>query len=129
MSRRGSEKRRLTGQVLVRLTEAQQHAVAAHARTAQVTGASWLRLLIADAVSVDPGPRTTRATPPELILEIAKLREVLAEIGGALVQAAIACRQDGRPVEYDKIERLIPSVKAAVLDVDKVKVQLWPPAA
>jgi hypothetical protein len=128
MKGRGTEMRKLNNQVLVRLTDDQRQEVAIHARAAQLTLASWLRLLIADAVAVDPGP-TTRATAPELILEIAKLREVLAEISGALVQAAIGCRQEGRPVEHEEIERLIPVVKAAVRNVDDLKVQLWPPVA
>jgi len=126
MSRRGSEKRKLAGQVLVRLTEAQQQAVAAHAQAAQVTAASWLRLLIADAVSVDPGPRTTRAVPPEIVVEVTQMRELLAEIGGALVQATIAAREDGRHAEHQRIEALLPEVKAVVRDVDQLKERLWP---
>ena len=113
--RRGTEKRRLAGQVLVRLTAEQQAAVERYALADQVSAATWVRCIIADAIDVDPGPVMTRAVPPHGILEIAHLREVVAELGGALVQAAIAARQDGRPAEHEAIEGLIPCIKAAVL--------------
>ena len=126
--RRGTEKRRLNHQVLVRLTDDQQRDVAIRARAAQLTLASWLRVTIADAIAVDPGPRTTRAIAPELVLEVAHLREVVAELGGAMVQATVAARKDGRAVEHAEIEALIPSIKAAALELDKVKEKLWPRA-
>ncbi len=129
MARRGSEKRKLTGAVLVRLTAEQQAAVASYAVAEQVSTATWLRLLIADAIGVEPGPVTSRAIPPHGILEIAHLRAVVAELGGALVQAAIAARQDGRPAEHAAIEALIPGIKAAVRDLDRLKEKLWRPAA
>ena len=90
MPNSGSEKRRLNGQVLVRMTTEQQVAVARHALAEQVTRATWLRQLIADALEIDPGPVVIRAQAPELVLEVAYLREVVAELGGALVQAAVA---------------------------------------
>ena len=49
MARRGTEMRRLPAQVLVRLTSEQQAAVAAHAQAAQVSAATWIRRVIADA--------------------------------------------------------------------------------
>jgi hypothetical protein len=128
MPRSGTERRRLSGQVLVRLTHEQQKAVATRAQAAQVTAAAWLRLLIGDVLSVDPGPTVTRAAPSAFIIEVAHLREVLAEIGGALVQASIAAREEGRPAQHEQIEQLIPQVKAAVRDVDLLKAKLWPRA-
>jgi hypothetical protein len=121
--------RRLAAQVLVRLTREQHMAVVAQAQAAQVSLASWIRRVIADAIGVEPGPVTTRAMPPHVILEIAHLREVVAELGGALVKAAITARQDGRPAEHAAIEALIPGVKAAVRNLDKLKETLWRPAA
>lgn len=67
--------------------------------------------------------------PPQDILEIAHLREVVADLGGALVKAAIAPREDGRPAEHAAIEALIPGIKAAVRDLDRLKEKLWRPAA
>jgi hypothetical protein len=94
----------------------------------QVSAATLVRRIIAYAIDVDPGPVVTRAIPPAAILEIAHLREVVAELGGALVQAAIAARQDGRPAEHEEIEGLIPCIKAAVCDLDRLKAKLWRPA-
>jgi hypothetical protein len=128
MASHGSEKRKLTGEVLVRLTAEQQAAVASYAVAEQVTAATWLRRLIADAIGVEPGPVTSRAIPPQGILEIAHLREVVAELGGALVQAAVAARKDGRAAEHAEIEALIPSIKSAALELDKLKEKLWPRA-
>ncbi|MGP8025417.1 MAG: hypothetical protein ACLPJJ_01675 [Acidocella sp.] len=128
MPRSGSEKRKLTGQVLVRLTAEQQAAVATYAVAEQVSAATWLRRLIADALGISPGPVTTRGQAPELVLEVAHLREVVAELCGALVQAAVASRKDGRPAEHAAIEALIPSIKSAVLELDKLKEKLWPRA-
>lgn len=125
MARRGSEKRRLIAQVLVRLTEHQQLAVATHAERAQITIASWLRCLIADTLNVDAGPIVS-SPAPEMILEIAHMREVVAELGGALVQAAIRTREDNRPVAHHDIEALITDVKRAVHDLDRLKEKLWP---
>jgi hypothetical protein len=88
-----------------------------------------LRQIIAGAIGVEPGPVTSRAIPPQGILEIAHLREVVVELGGALVQAAIAAREDGRPAEHAVIEALIPGVKAAIQDLDRLKEKLWRPAA
>jgi transposase-like protein len=124
----GSEKRQITGKVLVRVTAEQQAAVARHALAEQVTMATWLRQLIADALDVDPGPVVIRAQAPELVLEVAHLREVVAELSGALVQAAVAARKDGRAVEHAEIEALIPRIKSAALELDKVKEKLWPRA-
>jgi transposase-like protein len=129
MARRGSETRRLPAEVLVRLTDEQKTAVAMHVQAAQVSIATWVRRIIADAIGVEPGPVTRRAVPPQEILEIAHLREVVAELGGALVKAVIAAREGGRPVEHAAIEALIPGIKAAVLDLDRLKEKLWRPAA
>lgn len=129
MSRRGTETRQLTGQVLVRLTAEQHAAVASAAEGHQVSIATWVRWLIAEALDVDPGPVTTRAVPPEIVLELAHLREVVAELGGALVQSSIAAREDGRPVEHDEIEALIPRIKAAAEELLRLKEVLWRAAA
>ena len=124
----GSEKRRLTGKVLVRMTAEQQAAVERCALAEQMTRATWLRRLIADALEIDPGPVVIRAQAPELVLEVANLREVVAELGGALVQAAVAARKDNRAAEHAEIEALIPSIKSAALELDKLKEKLWPRA-
>jgi hypothetical protein len=127
MSKHGTETRRLPAQVLVRLTPQQQAAVKRHAEAAQVSMAMLVRRLIANAIEVDVGPSTSRAQPPEIILEIARLREVVAELGGSIVQAAMAARKDGRVVEHEKIEGLLPAIKSIVVELDAVKEKLWRP--
>jgi hypothetical protein len=129
MPGRGSENRQLPEEVLVRLTVEQFTAVVGHALAEQISKSTWVRRLIADALEIDPGPVVIRAQAPELVLEVAHLREVVAELGGALVKAAIAAREDGRPVEHAAIEALIPDIKATVLDLDRLKEKLWRPAA
>lgn len=128
MPRSGSKKRHFTGQVLVRLTAEQQAAVASYALAEQVSAATWVRRLIADVLGISPGPVTIRAQAPELVLELAYLREVVAELGGALVQAAVAAGKDERAVEHREIEALIPRIKSAALELDKLKEKLWPRA-
>lgn len=123
MSRRGSEVRKLEGQVLVRLTFEQQQAVAFYAETSRVSMATWIRTVIADAVSVGVGP-VIRAKPSELVLEIADLRSHVARLTGALVKAAILTRQDGRQVNHERIEGIISQLKMAVVDLDVVKENL-----
>lgn len=129
MSRRGSETRRLPAQVLVRLTAEQQAAVAYYASSGRVSIAAFVRHMIADALDTAPGPVSVRAQAPDWILEVAHLREVVAELGGAMVQAAIAARQDNRPAEHEAIEALLPHIKSAVRDLDGLKEKIWPRVA
>jgi hypothetical protein len=128
MSRRGTETRKLTHSALVRMTAAQHRAVLAAAEAYQISVATWMRHLIAAGCKVDPGPVTIRAIPPPVILEITRLREVVAELGGVMVQASIAARQDGRDVEHDKIEALLPAIKDAAASLLTLKTALWPGA-
>ncbi|OYV26118.1 MAG: hypothetical protein B7X08_03065 [Acidocella sp. 20-63-7] len=113
---------------MVRLTPEQQSAVLSYAVADQISAATWLRHLIADELGVSSGPVTTWAHPPELVLEVAYLREVVAELGGAMVQAAVVTRRDGRAVEHEEIEALIPRIKSAALELDRIKEKLWPRA-
>lgn len=88
--------------------------------------AMLVRRLIANAMNVHAGPATSRAQPPEIILEIARLREVVAELGGSMIQAAVAAGKDGRIVEHERIEELLPPIKSIVAELDVVKGKLWP---
>ena len=129
MARRGTETRRLPGQVLVRLTAEQQDAITTAARSCDVSVATFVRGLIATALKVDRGPTVQHGAPPELVLEIARLREVVAELGGAMVQASIAAREDNRPAEHDRIEALLPDIKNAAAELLALKNALWQSAA
>lgn len=124
MSRRGTEKRRLAGQVLVRLTREQHALVAAHAEVDGVTVATLVRGMIAKALEIDPGPRTVRA-PPEIILEIAHLRQVVVGLAAALLQADNSANDDGQTAERISFQDLISDVKAVVQEIDLLKKKLW----
>jgi hypothetical protein len=129
VSRSGTEKRRLPGQVLVRLTAEQQAAVATAADSYNVSAATFVREIIAVALKIDAGPIVKRTVPPEIVLDIARLREVVAELGGAMVQASIAAREDGRPVEHETIESLLPDIKKIADELLALKDALWRAAA
>jgi hypothetical protein len=131
----GSEKRRMEMAVTVRMPED----LAVHCRDvaerAKLSVASWLRALAVEAttnIEVHRRPSKPRPqlppAPPGIILELAGLREVVAELGGALVQSAIAAREGGRLADHAEIEAVIPKVKRAVVDLDRLKEKLWPPA-
>lgn len=128
MARRGTETRKLTHSALVRMTAEQHQAVLAAAEAHQISVATWMRHLIAAGCKVDPGPVSIRAVPPPVILEITRLREVVAELGGAMVQASIAAREDGYDVEHAMIEALLPHIKDAAASLLNLKAALWPAA-
>jgi hypothetical protein len=50
------------------------------------------------------------------LIELAKLREICAELGGALVQCAIKSREF-TGYHHDEIEALIPEIKKAVVQL------------
>jgi hypothetical protein len=129
MARRGSDTRRLPGQVLVRLTSEQNAAVVARAQAARVSTATWLRRLIADAIGVERGPVTSRAIPPTIVLEIAHLRVAAGEISDAIYDAANVAREQGYEDDFAAIWSRLDDVKKIVLQLDQLKEKLWPPAA
>ena len=59
---------------------------------------------------------------PAHVIEIARLREHAAELCGALVRAAIRAREDDRPEANAEIDALLPRVRAAVRDLDRLKI-------
>ena len=125
---RGTERRRLSGQVVVRLAPATAARVAARATAAGLTQAAWIRhqlvgLLGTDPVEVVPerARRAPRAPAPAHVLEVARLREVVAELSGALVQAAIRSREGGHLDTHAIIEATLPDVRRVVRELDALK--------
>jgi hypothetical protein len=123
-----SEKRALDGQVLVRLPAAVAFRIAGLAAAEGVTGASWSRRHLVAAADADPSdavPRPARALPrpvaPTSVLELVRLREVVAELSGALVKAAILARTDAAAVLHAEVEAVLPGVRQAVRDLDRLK--------
>ena len=126
--RHGTEKRAMEGQVYARVPAATAFRVATLAAADGVTGATWARRVLVAAAGSDPGdavPVPARSAPrplaPAHVLEIARLRENVAELAGAMVKAAVLARTDGAPVLHAEIEALIPGVKAAVRHLDALK--------
>ena len=123
-----SANRVLDGQVLVRLPASVAARIAALAEAEGITGASWSRHHLVAAAAADPSDAVrlrARAIPgtvtPGSILEMARLREVVAELSGSMKIAAVDTRLQGHPILHAEIEALIPGIKGAVLDLDNLK--------
>lgn len=123
-----SDKRMLPGQVLVRLPAAVALRIAALAAAEGTSGASWSRRHLVAAAAADPSDVVriaARALPsklaPAAILELVRLREVVAELSGSMTKAAVMVRHDGVAVLHAEIESILHSVKSAVLDLDALK--------
>lgn len=71
----------------------------------------------AEAVEV---PATRRETAPEDVQEIRGLRADLARLTGALVQAAIRCREAGAIDLHTAVEAAIDDNKSLARDIDKI---------
>lgn len=111
--RRGSERRALPGQMLVRLTAEAEAAVDAHAAAAGLTRAAWARGVIADAAALpveDRRPvhalKRTRA-PAEDLAAISTLAAWLNRSNGALIQLAAATREAGAADLRAETERVL----------------------
>ena len=125
---RGTERRRLSGHVVIRLAPGTAALVAARAVAAGLTQAAWVRgqlvgLLGADPVDAVPerARRAPRPPAPAHVLELARLRESVAELAGVLVQAAIRSREGERLDTHAVIEAALPDVRRAVRDLDALK--------
>jgi hypothetical protein len=126
---RGSEKRKLIAlPILVRLDQELANVISAAANAQDLTPASWLRLLAVQATGADQAciaPARSSLQPPPAssaaVIELAELRHVTAELGGALVQAAIVSREAGHVANHIAIEALLPRIKAAADAMDKAK--------
>lgn len=126
--RHGTEKRVMGGQVYARVPAATAFRIAALAAADGVTGATWARRTLVAAAGSDPmdavpvaARRAPRPPVPAHALEIARLRESVAELAGAMVKAAVLARTDGAPALHAEIEAILPGVKAAVRDLDALK--------
>jgi len=132
---RGSEKRKLDGgQAQVRMTADLADRVAAAADRAGLSSSAWLRSLAVAAVGADPvdAVPTLRPTPPRPaptvdVVEVARLREVVAELSGALVRVAVRTRAGGLDELHAAVEAVLPDVKSAVRGLDRLKAELMPP--
>ncbi|MHB0679198.1 hypothetical protein ACX4MV_11475 [Roseomonas mucosa] len=120
---RGTERRQLPGQILVRLPEGTHGALRAAAAAEGLSDAAWIRAVLvrdlgteaADAVPV-ARPRPPRAPRPEWLADLDRARETAAELTGVLVKAAGLSRQAGDVASHREIESLIPGTRRAARD-------------
>lgn len=123
--RSGTDTRRMTGQVLVRLTPELAAVVHREADRYGISAATWIRGQIAkgaekevrtkEAIAPVRRHRMPRAPRPEWVLELDASRETLAEVNAALLQAAITAKEMGDGTTNVAIETLIPKVQKAGL--------------
>lgn len=110
---RGSERRALPGQVLVRLTAKAAAAVDAHAAAAGLSRAAWARGVIADAAALPvadrrPVPaRTRQRAPAEDLAAISRLAAWVNRSNAALIQLAAATREAGAADLHGHAERVL----------------------
>jgi hypothetical protein len=108
-SGRGTERRRLTGQVLVRLPADLAARLSAAAAAVEVSDAAHVRALLARELAADAAEavpvrraRPPRAPRPDWLAQLDAAREVAAEINGTLRQIAGLSRAAGAPTgRYD----------------------------
>ena len=123
-----SEKRKLKHSLLVRFDDDLYGRIREQSRQQDVTANSLVRRTMADTLSYPLPPKQSVkafAPPkPEYIKELYRLRESTAELCGALVQYAIKSRQEGHVMAHDEAESLIPDVREAVRNLDRLRKKL-----
>lgn len=133
MPRSGTESRRYTEQVLVRLPPDMKEAISALAAQRGVTEATWCRQQLRELVDCADLPpiREYKARKPSrareadhverYIAEVGQLRELLGEIGGSLRQS-IGLAQGGRGDGFSaRVEAVLPGVKLAAAEAQALK--------
>lgn len=129
-ARSGTERRRLAGQVLVRLPAATATRVRAEAETARLTGAAWIRRLLVDRLGEAPAEaapvrarRPSRPAPTVDVIAVAGLRESVGEAVGTLRQVAGLDRSRGG-ARLAEIDAALDHLLAAVVMLDDAKASL-----
>jgi len=123
-----SNKRRLTSQYLVRMTDNMMHAIEADARQQNITASSLIRKMLDEKYSGDTehfepvkAYRKRQPLPDQDVIEVAKLRESIAELCGSLVHNSIRARSEGDTRFHTELEDIIPLVRKNVLQLDRLK--------
>lgn len=122
--RQGSERRRLTDQVLVRMPPGMAAAVRAEADAAGLSASAWIRRQIADVVqqpdAVHPTPPAKKGcpVPSEAVVEVRRLQGVLGETCGATVQLTKTLRETGGNVgAHGEAERVLAALRSGYAQV------------
>ena len=122
---RGTERRAMPGAVYVRLPDELAARLAATADQAGLTAAAWLRQLAVGVLDVAaseirPTP-PRRALPPDDVVAVVHLREVVGEAVGALVCSAAFTREGGLEQAHAELEAIIPVFRQHALGLDRLK--------
>ena len=119
-----SENRKLTENVNVRMLPSLFNHLSQMAGDAGVSLPSRIREILVDAAGLDPAEAVTvkpqvRVTFPEDIQQLRGLRADLARLNGALVQAAIRCRETDANALHSIVEAAINDNKQIGRDIDQ----------
>ena len=127
---RGTETRRMAGQVLVRLPLGTAAAVARCAAATGQTEAAWVRARLVDLLGSDPADavpvsarRAPRPAPSVDVVEVARLREAVGEAVGTLRQVAGLDRARGG-ARLPEIDAAIDRLLGLSADLDEAKAAL-----
>ena len=123
-----SEKRRLKKQLLVRLPDAVYSSILKQAKQENISGSSVCRNVLVrhfglNECEIMPIKWKKPPTPlqPNDVIELAKLRENMAEMCGALVQFSIKSRETNQQKTHKEIEEMLPFIRKTTLEIDKLK--------
>ena len=123
----GTERRILSGQVLVRLPPGTAAAIRAAAAAAGLTDAAWVRGQLVATLGTDPADAVPvpalpppRPAPTADVIEIARLREAFGEAVGTLRQVAGLDRDRGGP-RLSELDSSITRLAAAAAELDAAK--------
>lgn len=125
---RGTEKRALPGQVLVRLTVEADAAVDAHAAAAGLTRAAWARDVIANAAALPVDDRrpvrahVRQVAPAEDVAAIGRLSAWLNRCNGALMVLSQDVRERG--ADNSELERILSSQDSAAVELARIVARL-----
>ena len=127
VAKRGTETRRLTAQLNVRLPVEVLARVRAVATTTGITDAAWTRALVVQTLaassSMPPPTRRPRARPTPDLIAVARLREAIGEAVGTLRQVAGLDR--GRSgARLEEIDDAISRLTSAARALDETKAEL-----
>lgn len=119
-----SENRQLTHMLYTRTLPSLHARLAAQADSEGITMPSLCRRILASAMDAPATeavevPARNRVTFPEDVQELRGLRSDLARLNGALVQAAIRCREIDALDLHSAVEATIAEVKTLGRDIDK----------
>jgi hypothetical protein len=124
-----SENRKLSEEVHLRISIPLARALRSDAENMDLSDASMVRHLLTrhyKDIEFDDAITTKRyrkqnPTPSIDVIEIARLREVVAELGGTLRQIAGLSRKDGQYANHAEIENILPRIKQTIEFLDDLK--------